>query len=264
MREELGEVLEDSATLASLTTAQAEGRKPSAKASLKAKTSVQSEGSFFDRQRSLLRITYVDRRGEPRFLELSMPSAKAAEWHAALTELLGLVAWPQASPAHWRWVLSCMQATDERGAQGFVGRDDASFSTLLNRANIELPSEACSKALEFAEARELPTWLSPGAGLLNARQVAAALLMLSTAQPEIEDVFMRIGAPLVKPGVQLASWSVTVDRWLRFYAEQARSDVRGPASSACPAHSIPSPCSIGSICSLHPLANNTRYEYSTR
>eukprot|EP00966_Prymnesium_polylepis_P169536 3920071-Prymnesium_polylepis.1 len=83
-------------------------------------------------KRGMVSITFGDRGGTPRFLELYMLAAKAVAWAAGLRDLLKVV--PRyAAPAHWRWSLSCMAATNRRGATGVLRRSN--LRALLKRTN---------------------------------------------------------------------------------------------------------------------------------
>ena len=157
---------------------------------------------------SKLHISYTDRGGVSRVLELNLHSHNAAEWKQGLNALLKLMP-RSASPAHWWWGLSCMAATSERGASAFLRQSE--LRSLLRRANASacLSSEALQAILEAEDARDeesqLPPWLrgirrrkskterilGSSDRLLNAKQIMELLLRLCTASPQIEALFER-------------------------------------------------------------------------
>eukprot|EP00966_Prymnesium_polylepis_P112344 2598681-Prymnesium_polylepis.1 len=61
-----------------------------------------------------------------------MRGNEATNWIAGLNMLLLMIP-RSASPAHWRWTLSCIKATSTRGATGFLPRSN--LRALLRVAN---------------------------------------------------------------------------------------------------------------------------------
>ena len=151
-----------------------------------------------------VRIVFSDRCGVSRALELRLHQSRAAIWADGLQELLRIL--PNvAPPAHSRWALSCMAATSERGATGFlrdseVGglsrRANASARFSAQRSGIMDALDGALKAIEAHERRlELPAWLRVAARnarphkLLDARQITSLLLRLCTASQDIIELF---------------------------------------------------------------------------
>jgi hypothetical protein len=132
-----------------------------------------------------------------------MPQDSATVWTEGLLTLEKMV--PKvATPAHWRWVFSCMAATSRRGATGFLLQSEV--GSLLKRAHASPhlsveALEAVIRSTEEAELKlELPKWLQavrPRIGFhrgvfhakLNARQIAEMLLRLCTSSAHIQFVF---------------------------------------------------------------------------
>jgi hypothetical protein len=148
---------------------------------------------------SKLRITYSDRGGILRVLSLTMSADKAGVWSKGLNALLRLVP-DSASPAHERWVLSCMAATSARGATGRLHRSE--LRSLLRRANASarisnvLIEEALESVEESEQQMELPQWLTVARlkheraqQLLDTRQVAGLLLRMCTSSKRITELF---------------------------------------------------------------------------
>jgi hypothetical protein len=131
-----------------------------------------------------------------------MPSEKCGRWTSSLNQLLRML--PSAStPAHWRYAISCMTATSERGASGHLRRWElrallrrANASTGLSHATIE---EAFQSLAAVERELELPVWLtasgtgvqSTSSKVFNLRQVAELLLRLCTASEDIQHLFQR-------------------------------------------------------------------------
>ena len=147
----------------------------------------------------LLNVSYSDRGGVSRVLELRMLEARATAWAHGLQRLLNLVP-NTASPAHWRWSLSCMAATSERGATGYLRSSE--LRALLVRANASsrMTTHELEAALQHVGEREdeaeLPQWLHGAAtvdshrhNLLAAQKIAGLLFQLSTASHHITQQF---------------------------------------------------------------------------
>jgi len=140
---------------------------------------------------AVLKICYSDKGGVARALELRMPEQKACEWGSALERILQTM--PRvASPAHWRWALTCMAATSELGATGFIRRSD--IQMLLKRANSG--STTIQNALNIVEdcKHQLDTsmWkLDHTTNTLGCWEVVQLLLRLSNLSSAIRELFTR-------------------------------------------------------------------------
>ena len=128
-----------------------------------------------------LGLTYTDGQGEARLLVLELPASHARTWQAALEALLNTASNPRPTVAHWTWCLSCMQSAG--GNPLFLSR--SKLPALMNRANV---GTLLARNAVMEEA-SLPSWLSAGASVLNARQVSSILLSLSTTQPDVQRLF---------------------------------------------------------------------------
>jgi hypothetical protein len=154
--------------------------------------------------RSALHITCCSLSGVPQVIKLRLRAGReSTNWIEGLQTLLRMVP-HYASPIHWRWTLSCMAASIERGAKGATGfLHRTELKSLLRRANASTRTstfaiDAVLKAVDESEARlQLPPWLKadPAAhghqheAILNARQVTGLLLRLCTASQVISDLF---------------------------------------------------------------------------
>jgi len=162
-------------------------------------------------------IRFSGRGGLSQVLELSLPVHGAKPWLDGFRALLQLIP-ASASPAHWRWAVSCMAATSLRGATGFLYR--ANVGLLFEHANVSTNlSEATMMAAHacFIHADKLPRrqregemgWRSAtpvgtkGHKLLNARQVLELLLQLCTFSPDIARLFDEFA---VDAGMDSNAW----------------------------------------------------------
>jgi len=150
---------------------------------------------------STIEVRFNDCGGISRVLKLQMSSKRGSEWVEGLRELLKLSRSP-ASPAYWRWVLSCMAATSKAGASGFLPKSQ--IMPMLRRANAN-PKTSTSElthslltAAGVEKRADVPQWLQAaqsssgrGAGVLNAPQAAHLLLQLSTTSSGITELFTR-------------------------------------------------------------------------
>ena len=178
-------------------------------------------------------ILYTGRGGIRKTLELYVPSGRGARLTEALQALLKMdarIAWP----SHWYWTMSCMAATSQRGATGFLRQ--AELRSLLRRANasVRIGTKEVKAALIKSAGgdRLLPQWMrlaaahSKGGKHLGLRQVVGLLVEMSTRSPQIEQLFERYAAPLSPPQhILLAEDDVEkrmgVAEWLEFVdAEQ--------------------------------------------
>ena len=146
-------------------------------------------------------ITFSDRCGISRRLQLRMAGDKATAWTDGFTVLHQII--PRiASPAHWRWVIQCMAATSKQGATGTLSR--AELPSLLTRVNasprVSSNALAVLEIIIDQERMELPQWrraVPPGGpkrqDLLSAPQVAGTLLTFCTSSPKIRKLFEDYG-----------------------------------------------------------------------
>jgi hypothetical protein len=143
-----------------------------------------------------IHISFSDRGGIARIMEIKMPPEQAALWVQGLQAILKM--FPPSSPARWRWTLSCMKATSDQGATGFLRH--SALRVLLRRANanpqISVPAiEQCLRSIEESEQHlKLPRWLCAAGvdrqrNVLNARQIDGILLRLCSSTQEIGDLF---------------------------------------------------------------------------
>jgi hypothetical protein len=156
-----------------------------------------------------------------------------------------------ALPAHCRWTLSCMAATSERGATGFLRRSELRSLLLRANAGSDVPSTEIDAALrsveEDRERLAAPEWLTRGSSRydserasggreqsrrsdgedgprrLNAWQVMGLLLRLSLSSQEITSVFNRIA---IDGEIDLEGW-LTFVRTEQAAIEQAIVDDDG-------------------------------------
>eukprot|EP00966_Prymnesium_polylepis_P121090 2798640-Prymnesium_polylepis.1 len=132
-------------------------------------------------RRQTVRITFSSCDGMPRLLELKMPTLAAARWANGLQVLRRMVS-SAASPAHWRWALSCMAATSAQGAEGFL--HPKLLRSLLVRANAaaSLSSRLIEKALQSVEVqrRLLPSWLTTSPEPASSRELSSRESGMST------------------------------------------------------------------------------------
>eukprot|EP00966_Prymnesium_polylepis_P150093 3467223-Prymnesium_polylepis.1 len=145
-----------------------------------------------------LHVTFSDKGGVLRVLELRVNKHKIHAWLMGMNTLRNTIP-ASGSPAHWRWAISCMSATSERGASGFLRHSEV--RTLLRRANarpdenVAVVDEALRSTREYEQLLNLPHWLTQGpAGAdqtkhLNARQVTGMLLRLCTSSQMIARMF---------------------------------------------------------------------------
>eukprot|EP00966_Prymnesium_polylepis_P193540 4485796-Prymnesium_polylepis.1 len=147
-----------------------------------------------------LHVTYDGHGGFGRVIDVHMPEDKALAWAASLDTLLKKA--PRvASPAHWRWAISCVAATGRRGATGSLKH--AELQTLLRCANssTDIHSQLAQHALVAAEESEqhagLLDWLRSAAThgnrhrLLGLREIAGLLLRLCAMSNRMTEEFNR-------------------------------------------------------------------------
>jgi len=175
-------------------------------------------------------ITFNDRGGISRVLELRMPADKAPAWVDGVRALLQAIP-PSVSPGHWRWALACMAATSDRGATGFLRRSElrsvlvrANASARLSVAEVEEPLRLAKK-----EEQELPNWLvvppegsfrqgrsrnTKASELLNVHQVAGMLQRLSTTTKALTALFNKYAV----------DGRIGSAEWLRFVSDEQLRD----------------------------------------
>jgi hypothetical protein len=144
-------------------------------------------------------VTYSDCADVSRMLELRMPQHKANLWVDGLRALLQLLP-GFASPAHVRWVVTCMAATSTSGKCGYIRR--AELRRLMGRANtsssiasVAAIEEALRVGQRLEQQLELPAWLKSSAEAANssrhlwARQVTRLLVHMSTESQVATELF---------------------------------------------------------------------------
>eukprot|EP00966_Prymnesium_polylepis_P178910 4142497-Prymnesium_polylepis.3 len=196
-----------------------------------------------------LHIVYRDRKSQLRILELRMPQERISVWDDGLRKLL--TSMPHlATPAHCRWVYSCMAATSERGATGFLRRSELRSLLRCSNATPQLTLDAINEAeraiLRSEVLVKLPQWLRAaqsgivrsrsgfgrrlsaaaidlrsrpkGPNTLTTRQVSTIMLQLSTASVNIKKIFDRYAL----------NGQMTMAQWLEFeQAEQIPGGANG-------------------------------------
>mmetsp|Transcript_86037 Transcript_86037/g.257812 ORF Transcript_86037/g.257812 Transcript_86037/m.257812 type:complete len:1403 (-) Transcript_86037:178-4386(-) len=145
-------------------------------------------------------VVYSDHGGISRVLQLRMSNRLAIAWTEGLRAILEMAP-SAATPAHWRWVESCMEAVHTRGT-GLLR--DSKLPSLLICANAS--AHMSRKALDFVlqqladdvELQFKPQWLGLPAlaegrrsKLLDAWHVTALLVQLCTQSTEIAMLFGR-------------------------------------------------------------------------
>eukprot|EP00966_Prymnesium_polylepis_P076710 1778509-Prymnesium_polylepis.1 len=103
-------------------------------------------------RRAEIQIDFVDIRGVSRVLVLSMSTSLARAWHKNLTACIAALPRTPYSISHWRWALTCMEATSEGDA--FIRRSE--FHSFCERANTQLDEDLLEEELRTAEVAELP------------------------------------------------------------------------------------------------------------
>jgi len=191
-----------------------------------------------------LTVTYSDRGGISRQLELRMLNRVASVWLEALQLMMKMI--PRTiSPAFSRWAASCMAATSTRGAGGALRY--AELGSILRCANASdtLNSDQLDEALrnyheQIEQSLDIPQWLesvsagTPARRMLGTREVTGLLLLLCSPSQHIEDVFERYGADgFMGPA-----------EWIQFHrAEQHNQNGEpegdDPVAMSC---ATPSPC----------------------
>mmetsp|Transcript_14795 Transcript_14795/g.39537 ORF Transcript_14795/g.39537 Transcript_14795/m.39537 type:complete len:1181 (+) Transcript_14795:3770-7312(+) len=167
---------------------------------------------------STVLIMYSGLGGVLQVLELHMAEQQASEWVDSLRALFPKHFARIASPAHWRWALSCMAATSKRGATGVLLRSELrSLMVCANASARMLSNEALEQVIESAEVSEqrlvpAASKSTPGMGhqqtLLNAQQACLVLLELSTSSQEISRLHNRYA--------RADHGLVDLDGWLSF------------------------------------------------
>ena len=147
-----------------------------------------------------LRITYNDVGGIMRWLELRMRKNQAERWCEGLRAFHKMVP-AIASPTHYRWALSCMAATSERGATGFLLRGELLALVVRANGSIRLSLDALDEAIRSVEETEQllerPQWLKPSPVreqdpnkmMFGTRLITGVLTKLCTSSDEITTLF---------------------------------------------------------------------------
>eukprot|EP00966_Prymnesium_polylepis_P097682 2262374-Prymnesium_polylepis.3 len=201
--------------------------------------------AFKQRNTSLgaVHINYSDRGGVTRVLTLSMYPQKTHAWDVGLRALLAMIP-RSASAAHWRWAMSCMAATNARGAAGFLRQSD--IRSLLVRANASahLTTATLKEVLDSVNTsmQQQPDGLlrtgpagdvvqhavwclrSHKSQLLDTPQVVGLLLRLCTSSQRIKDLYDAYSL----------NGRFGLEQWLAFVsAEQAAPQATQLRASVC-------------------------------
>ena len=176
-------------------------------------------------------INYSDRGGITRELTLTMYPLKAYAWDVGLRTLFAMIP-RSASAAHWRWAMSCMAATNSRGASGFLRQSDVRSLLVRANASAHLSTATLKEVLDSVntsmqqqpegmlrtgpagDAMQHAAWCfsSRKNQLLDTPQVVGLLLRLCTASPRINDLY----------NVYSLNGHFGLEQWLAFVgAEQA-------------------------------------------
>jgi hypothetical protein len=157
---------------------------------------------------SSVTITFSDRGGVTRVLDMCMLSQRCVEWMAGIESLRQML--PQSpSPALWRWSMACMAATSKRGGTGFLRVRELRALLRCANASPTLSTEAIEEAFRSVVVTEqqlgLPSWLcsqsnfildlsiNPAAGneawykLVNGRLITGMLHRLSMASQVVAE-----------------------------------------------------------------------------
>eukprot|EP00966_Prymnesium_polylepis_P086313 1998132-Prymnesium_polylepis.2 len=144
-----------------------------------------------------------------------------------------------ASPAHYRWALSCMAATSERGATGFLLKSELLALVVRANGSIRLGLDALDETIRSFEEREqlleLPKWLKPSPAkeqdhikrMFGTRLVTGLLLKLCTSSDEIARLF----------DVNSNEKQFGITEWLAFVVEEQlpkRNSQGKSDSQVCP------------------------------
>eukprot|EP00966_Prymnesium_polylepis_P186857 4331467-Prymnesium_polylepis.1 len=122
-----------------------------------------------------------------------MTEKEAASWRRGIQILLNICSSADASPAHYRWALSCMFATNVRGSTGMLHYSDLYLLSKCANARLEM-LESALRTVEENELRDqLPTWLrvrsTAGHHELTAEQVNRMLLQSCTSSDVLAALF---------------------------------------------------------------------------
>jgi hypothetical protein len=161
-------------------------------------------------------ITYSAAKGVRQLLELRMQRHRASKWKDGINEILKQM--PRlASPAHWRWSLSCMAATSRLGATGFLRQNE--LRSLLRRANAtaRLRTDDIEMAIKATDMDEkqlaLPVWLRAmpvGGGhrhvCLDTRRTTGLLLRLAASSRTATSLFAIHCGSSSNQSMKLADW----------------------------------------------------------
>jgi len=171
-----------------------------------------------------LHIRYNDSGGLSRTLELRMPEESCKRFNTSLRQVLNSTR-RIATPAHWRWGLACMQATNTRGASGVLRRSE--IRALLRRANAspnltaQVVEEALTEELQRSgreyltksERSDLDVSRTGTSSLYGAAELVALLVRLASVTKEIQDLF----------GEYSVEGRMKLPQWLDFQRSQQRS-----------------------------------------
>ena len=166
--------------------------------------------------KAFVRITYSGKCGVLLALEMAMPAEKLAAWSEGLNALLDVI--PRRLPtATWRWAVSCMKATSERGATGFLDRTELQQLLVCAHASAQINQGTIAETLKLVDecaTRELPPWLAGHGRRLGILRVSELLHRLSTSSPRIAELFAKYAD----------EERMDMDAWMTFVSSEQRQD----------------------------------------
>ena len=183
---------------------------------------LQKAASLFFFQPHHVLVTFSDRGGISRVLELRMPKHKVTLWVDGLQRVLAEV--PRiASPAHWRWALACATTSTSKQRDLPIVLMYANASSQLLYPGSQALEDALRSVEECEEMQALPKWLRAGATAegqmrLDVWQVTWLLLWMSTVSPEVKRLFSQHATS--------GTGRMSRSEFLAFIGEEQRASVR--------------------------------------
>eukprot|EP00966_Prymnesium_polylepis_P182897 4237892-Prymnesium_polylepis.1 len=162
-------------------------------------------------------VTYDDAGGVRRSLILGMAEQDATIWEGLLRSRVQLLR-HVASPAHWRWALSCMAAAvGKPGKPAPVSMSNSALPSLLLCANTR-PHQISEWVKELVHV---------SGQRLTSQQIMNLLLRLSVATPRMEALFNRY-----------ADGQMSVNEWLTFIQTEQIAQQRASFGSRSQSHQL--------------------------
>jgi len=169
--------------------------------------------------------------GRQSVLEVRSSEAKATAWATGLRALCRMLP-PIASPAHYRWALSCMSATGNRGQGALLPRSEIRSLLRCANASITLHTAELERALQLVRDSEQQQHLwsrcKVAGRAFNARQVTHLLMRLTTSSGDISELFNRFA---VDGCMGLAEWETFSVEHQLVLPNDAHSASRGGTAS---------------------------------